>query len=268
LLSKETQTQPGEWIPKNNSGKISLKRSKNSKRSSRKRNYSSSNSDDSCPEKIRRISKNDTIRLKFKKLRRAKKSDKKSISAEVQVTHDDSERDQNLHRLLVKMSVNLYQSPQPFLRKPPSPFYEESPLKKIKDSEGYVPLKLLLSFVQEETIAEEITAINKKYAEMIIAGQENIENVRKMWENEITEIQLKWGQRCVDTAWKFRRNGEISHIMSYGFSKAKEEIKMAMKIRFRGVQKLIASLNSENLERKIHKVPALSWWPSNVRTEL
>jgi hypothetical protein len=56
--------------------------------------------------------------------------------------------------------------------------------------------------------------------------------------------------------------------MSYGFSKSKEQIKMAIKIRFRGLQKLIAGLDCGNLERKLHKVPALSWWPANVRTEL
>jgi hypothetical protein len=59
------------------------------------------------------------------------------------------------------MSENLDQTPQPFLRKPPSSFYDDSPLKEIKESDGYVPLKMLLSFVEEETIAEEITKVNK-----------------------------------------------------------------------------------------------------------
>ena len=62
-----------------------------------------------------------------------KKSDKKSLSAEKQVVHE-----------------NLDQTPQPFLRKPPSPFYDDSLIKKIMESDGYVPLIMLPSFVEEK----------------------------------------------------------------------------------------------------------------------
>lgn len=127
---------------------------------------------------------------------------------------------------------------------------------------------MLLSFVQEETIAKEILEVNSKYADLISKEGGINEEITTNWTTEITNIQLKWGQHCVDTAWRYRINHDIKPIMTYGFSKAKEEIKMAVKIRFRGLQKTIPLLNNGNLHRRLEKIHVLAWWPSNIRVEI
>ena len=141
---------------------------------------------------MRKIEKYEKIRRKFSighdsirknglaKSSRNKPSDR-TDSARPQQSEDLKEK-------LGKLSEKLWETPKPFSEKPPSPFYEDKPLKKIQESKGYVPLTMLLSFVQEETIAKEILEVNSKYADLISKEGGINEEITTNWTTEITNI--------------------------------------------------------------------------------
>ena len=149
-------------------------------------------------------------------------------------------------------------------RHPPSSFYKKGydPLGRVKQQAHYIPLYAIVS-------PERAIELRRK---MIIWIDNNTKNgILKCHEaiEELTAIMLAFLKETCDTAWTHRKDPAIRPLFRTHWRIAKEDLKLAIKLRFKGALTELQKLSKCNTctNEQIRILFENLWWVGNIRQE-